>query len=53
MSFSEDLVEYISDSNDDSAEVAGVETDSSRVTAADKSPRRASVRLAQRAQTSQ
>ena len=46
MSFSEDLVEYASDSDDDSAEVAGVETDSSE-------PRRASARLAQRALTAQ
>ena len=45
MSFSEDLVEFVSDSDDDSAEV-GVETDSSE-------PRRASARLAQRAQTTQ
>ena len=52
VSFSEDLVEFIGDSDDDdSADEADVETSSSRVTAADESPRRASARLAQRAQT--
>ena len=44
VSFSEDLVEYASDSDDDSAEVAGMDTDS--IVAS-----RASARLAQRAQT--
>ena len=50
VSFSDDLVEVIVDS-DDSADEADVETSSSRVTTADESHRRASARLAQRAQT--
>ena len=50
VSFSDDMVEVIVDS-DDSADEADVETSSSRVTTADESPRRASARLAQRAQT--
>ena len=50
VSFSDDLVEVIADS-DYSADEADVETSSSRVTTADESPRRASARLAQRAQT--
>ena len=47
VSFSEDLVEVIADS-DYSADEADVERSSSRVTTADESPRRASARLAQR-----
>ena len=50
VSFSDDLVEVIADS-DYSADEADVETSSSRVTTADESPGRASARLAQRAQT--
>ena len=49
VSFSDEL-EVIADS-DYSADEAGVETSSSRVTTADETPRRASARLAQRAQT--
>ena len=50
VSFSDDLVEVIADS-DYSADVADVETSSSRVTTADEWSRRVSARLAQRAQT--
>ena len=50
VSFSDDLVEVIVDS-DYSADEADVETSSSRVTTADESPRRTSARLTQRAQT--
>ena len=50
VSFSDDLVEIIDDS-DYSANESDVETSSSRLTKADESPRRASARLAQRAQT--
>ena len=50
VSFSDDLVEVIADS-DYSADEADMETSSSSVTTTDESSGRASARLAQRAQT--